>query len=284
MARILKKRPNAKQDSINLNANKSALYIRVSTDLQANEGYSLDAQKDALQAHCEGQKWTVDAEHIYVDAGESAKTTDRPAFQAMMQAAKGGSFGRVVAVKLDRLSRSVIDFLRTVDTLISDNVDLVLLDLQLDTSTPTGEFMLGVFAHMAQLERKMIAERTMSGRRTKATKAGHNGGQTALGYAYDGESFTLTDDAPTVKSIFTAFLEGSTLTAIAKGLNESGARTQRGGQWYPATVKYILRNGFYAGLVQYDGGEVVGVHPAIVEPDTYTAAIDRLMALKPGPQ
>src|SRR3954453_7307138 len=98
MARNLSKaNRTAKQADLGLEHTCTALYIRVSTQLQADEGFSLDDQQERLQAHCTAQGWTVCPDHIYVDAGVSGKSTDRPAFQAMLQAAQAGRIQRIVA-------------------------------------------------------------------------------------------------------------------------------------------------------------------------------------------
>tara|TARA_B100000949_G_C14165719_1_gene401109 strand:- start:107 stop:715 length:609 start_codon:yes stop_codon:yes gene_type:complete len=159
----------------------TALYIRVSTEKQADEGYSLEAQESRLQSFCDAQGWTVDAAHVYVDAGISGKSTERPAFLAMMQAAQDGQIARIVAIKLDRLARNTKDFLGTVERLQSYGCDLVLLKESFDTGTPHGKFALTMFAAIAELEASQIAERTMSGRKQKAAQGGDNGRYTPPG-------------------------------------------------------------------------------------------------------
>ena len=255
----------------------TALYIRVSTEKQADEGYSLEAQESRLQAFCEAQGWTVAPAHIYTDAGISAKSTERPAYQAMMQAAQDGQIARIVAMKLDRLARNTKDFLGTVERLQAFGCDLVLLKESFDTGTPHGKFALTMFAAIAELEVSQIAERTMSGRKQKAAQGGDNGRYCPLGYSFDNGQYSAdASPAQTVRSIFTDYVAGGTLTAIASRLNAQDTPTARGGKWYPATVRYILTNGFYAGLTQYDGQSVSGDQPAIIDADTYSAAIARL--------
>ena len=252
----------------------TALYIRVSTEKQADEGYSLEAQQSRLQAFCEAQGWTVDPAHVYIDAGISGTSTDRPAFLAMMQAAQDGKIARIVSIKLDRLARNTKDFLGTVERLQAFGCDLVLLKESFDTGTPHGKFALTMFAAIAELEASQIAERTMSGRKQKAAQGGDNGRYCPLGYSFDNGHYSIDENAAqTVQSIFTEYIAGESLTTIARRLNAQDAPTARGGKWYPATVRYILTNGFYAGLSQYDGQSVKGDHPAIIDADTYNAAI-----------
>ena len=284
MARKMSKRQVSGQLALGAKVAVTALYVRVSTEKQAEEGFSLDAQQDRLQAFCQAQGWTVDARHIYVDAGISGKTTDRASFQAMMGAAHRGAINRIVAIKLDRLARNVKDFLGIVESLKAVDCDLVLIKESFDTSTPSGKFALTMFAAMAELEAATITERVMSGKAQKASEGGYNGSQCPLGYQYANEAFTLVPaQAETVKNVFAWFVDGLPMSTIAKQLNEDGATTAKGGQWYASTVKYILSNGFYAGLAQWGDNEVGGSHPAIIDRPLYEAASSRLAALRPGP-
>ncbi len=153
-----------KQANLDLQYTCTALYIRVSTQLQADEGFSLEAQQERLQAHCTAQGWHVCPDHIYIDAGVSGKSTDRPAFQAMLAAAKDKQINRIVVMKLDRMARNVREFLATVDELKAWGCDLVLVKESFDTFTPHGRFALTMFAAMAELEASTITERVMSGK------------------------------------------------------------------------------------------------------------------------
>ena len=283
MARHYAKRTNANQVELGAKVDCTALYIRVSTEKQADEGFSLDAQESRLRAYCDAQQWTVCADHIYVDAGISGKSTDREQFQAMMQAAKDGSVKRIVTMKLDRLARNTKDFLSIVDTLQNDGCDLVLIKESFDTSTPQGKFALTMFAAIAELEASTITERVMSGKSQKAADGGYNGSRCPLGYVYTDNQFSVdSGHAETVRKVFRWFVDGATMASIAERLNDSGVATAKGGNWYTATVRYILQNGFYAGLTQWDTCEVAGNHPAIITCELYEAAHNRLMNLKPG--
>lgn len=285
MARKMVKR-NGKQLELGQKVDCTALYIRVSTEKQADEGFSLDAQKSRLQAYCEAQQWFVCPGRIYVDAGLSGTSTSgRDGFNAMMQAAKDGDVKRVVAIKLDRIARNTKDFLAIVDQLQGYGCDLVLMKESFDTSTPQGKFALTMFAAIAELEASTITERVMTGKQQKASEGGYNGAQCPLGYAYENGEFAINEkQAVTVRDIFSSFVNGQSMASIAAALNAGNVPTVRGGQWYTATVRYILQNGFYAGLAQWDDTEVAGTHPAIISRRTYEDAHSRLMGLKPGKQ
>lgn len=288
----------AKQAELGLQYTCTALYVRVSTQSQAEEGFSLEAQQERLQAHCTAQGWHVCPEHIYIDAGVSGKTTDRPQFQAMLHAAKEGKVQRIVAMKLDRMARNVREFLATVDQLKQWHCDLVLVKESFDTSTPHGRFALTMFAAMAELEASTITERVMSGKQQKA-KAGNedksyfNGSRIPYGYSYQNGEFAINaQQATVIRDIFNGFINGETMAGIAAALNGNETPTAKGGQWYTSTVRYILSNGLYAGLAQWyaDATQeaskvtVENAYPAIITKQVYEAAHARLQALRPGKQ
>ena len=286
MARKLSKRSSgAKQAELALQDIVTALYIRVSTTKQAEEGYSLDAQAKELGAYCEANGWHVGEGHIYIDAGLSGKSTERPQFQAMMAAAKAGQVQRIVSTKLDRIARNLKDLLQTVEELKACGCALVIKKEQFDTSTAQGVFVLQMLGAVGELERSMIAERVQSGRVENAAQGGFNGAPEAYGYTYSNGVFAVNpSEAHWVREIFTMFLAGHSLTAIAKALNAAGAPTKRGGQWFPMTVRQTLTNGVYAGIAQWDGVEVEGAQPAIISKEVYEQAHKRLQALRPGKQ
>ena len=268
-------------------AGQTALYIRVSTAGQAEHGYSLDAQRERLAAYCLAMGWTVDAEHVYVDAGVSGKSTERAAYQAMLAAAQAGDITRIVAVKLDRLSRNVRDFLGLVDTLGAWGCGLALLAEQFDSGTPQGRFALTMFASLAELERHTITDRMLSGKRAKAVAGGWCGGPLPYGYQWQGELTIATEpeQAATVRRVYEMFVLGWGLTEIARILDADGVPTAQGGTWDGNTVRYLLGNGAYAGLAQWDGVESGSqTFDAIIEPAVYEIAQQRLAGLKRGRQ
>lgn len=283
MARKNKKQ-SAGQLALGAKVEVTAIYVRVSTERQAEEGYSLDDQARRLGYYCESQEWNVDAKRVYIDAGVSGKSTHREQFQAMMSAARSGEITRIVAMKLDRIARNVKDFLGIVDELKTAGCDLVLIKESFDTSTPHGKFALTMFAAMAELEAATITERVMSGKAQKASEGGYNGAQCPLGYKYESGAFTVDSSAAYwVREVFNRFVSGQTMSGIATALNDAGAPTAKGGAWYAGTVRYVLQNGFYAGLTQWDGREESGDHPAIIDRETYEAAHIRLQNMRRGP-
>ena len=269
-----------------LRTGSTALYIRVSTERQANEGNSLDAQRAKLLAHCALKGWTVDDQHIFVDAGISGKSTEgRDAFNAMLQAATDGSIDRIVVTKRDRFARNTVDFLTKTDELNRLGVALVCLDIDLDTSTPTGKLIATVFAGFAEWEASLITERVMSGKAQNAKSGGYNGSRCPYGYTYTDHKFVEDPaQAEVISSIFSQFNAGASLNAIMRHLNDTGTPTATGkGSWFVNGVKHILSNGAYAGVGQWAGTESdQGSHPAIIDRAIYDAAQKRLEMLSRG--
>jgi site-specific DNA recombinase len=263
--------------------------MRVSSATQRDEGYGLEAQRDKLLTACKLNDWAVDEQHIYVDAGLSGKSTQRPQYQAMLAAVAAGTVRRIVATKLDRLSRNTKDFLDLVDYAKRHGCALVVLDLNIDTGTPTGELVATVLAGIAQWERQLIRERVLGGKRAKAQQGGYNGSPAPFGYVYQyGEWQVVAEQAATVQQAFDLFLAGHSLRGVAAQLNAAGRTSARGAAWGPVTVGYLLSNGAYCGKAQwYDGEqrrthEADGAMPVLVDVETYEAAQTRLAQLRRG--
>jgi DNA invertase Pin-like site-specific DNA recombinase len=137
---------------------KVICYLRVSTGEQADSGLGLAAQRSRLESECSHRSWS---NVVYIeDAGHSAKSLNRPGIQRALSMLADGSASVLVVTKLDRLSRSVIDFAALLALAERQGWALVVLDLGLDLTTPNGKFVASVMASVAQLERDLIGERT----------------------------------------------------------------------------------------------------------------------------
>lgn len=201
-------------------------YARVSTDEQAMYGYGLDAQESKLREHAR----RAGAEMVVMrDEGISGKTLERPALmRALAKVASGEADGLVVA-KLDRLTRSVIDFAMLLEWFTVAGALLVALDFDLDTSTPSGRLVATIMAGVAEWERGVIAQRTRDGL-AAARAQGRSIGRPAVG------------DRPEVAERIRGMREdGMTLQAICDRLNEEGVPTARGASvWRPSAVQAAL--------------------------------------------
>ena len=140
----------------------AALYIRVSTDAQYEEGYSVDAQKEMLTAFCKTKN--IKNYKFYIDGGFTGSNIDRPEMVKLIDDVKNEKISHVVVYKLDRLSRSQKDTLYLIEDIFNPyGVDFISLNENMDTSTPIGRAMLGIMSAFAQLERETIRERTRMG-------------------------------------------------------------------------------------------------------------------------
>ena len=200
-------------------------YVRVSTDEQATDGASLDAQRAALIAEVARRGW--DAE-LVADEGASGKNLDRPGLTAALERLDRGDADALIAVRLDRISRSVADFAALMRRAQRRNWRLVLLSPDLDTQDPAGRFTAHVLAAAAEYERDLIGSRTREGMAQRRREGVHVGRRP-----------TLPTDV--VAQIVTARAEGASLRAIADTLNTARTPTAHGGaSWHASTIRAVL--------------------------------------------
>ncbi|WP_091934584.1 recombinase family protein [Blastococcus sp. DSM 46786] len=203
-------------------------YVRVSTDEQRASGLGLADQRAVIEAAAIQRGW-LDVEFVS-DEGVSAKNLSRPGIAWALEQLATGEAGVLVVSKLDRLSRSLLDFANLMDTARRQGWELVALDLAIDTSTPSGALMANVMASFAEFERRLIGQRTSAALQAKKVAGARLGRPRAL--------------APAIRERIVAERNaGGTLTGIANRLNADGIPTARGGRaWLPATVAAVLRS------------------------------------------
>jgi DNA invertase Pin-like site-specific DNA recombinase len=213
-------------------------YCRVSTENQ-EDNTSLGSQRERIEAYCKAFDHKL--VEVFVEVGSGKDTTHRPEFNKAMEMVATQADG-IVALKLDRIARSCRDVLTLVeDVLQPQNKALVLLDLNVDTSTPTGKMILTMMAAVAELERAQINERCQGGRKAKADAGGYAYGSPGLGYeAQDGELVVVEDEQEVIKIIKNHRRSGKGLSEIARYLNKQGILTKRGKEWRPSGIKNIL--------------------------------------------
>lgn len=214
-------------------------YVRVSTEQQATEGVSLEAQKARIQAWCQANGYELAA--VYVDAGISGKRMDtRPELQAALKNLKKGM--ALVSYSLSRLARSTKDLLTISDLVAKRRGDLVSITESLDTTTAMGKMMFTVVAAMAQMERELIGERTKTALQHKKATQQRYSNQVPYGFtAIEGRLVQVEQEAAVVAEIQAARAGGQTLQSIANGLNARGIPTKTGKQWQPATIHLLLK-------------------------------------------
>jgi len=200
-------------------------YIRVSTDEQADSGLGLAAQRAAIEAECARRGWILIAVH---EDALSGKTLNRPGMAAALADVEGGRASTIVVAKLDRLSRSLVDFASLMTRAQADRWNLVALDLGIDLTTAAGEFMANVMASAAQWERRIIGQRTREALAVKRAQGVRLGRPVLL--------------APEVAARIVAAHEGGAgWSAIARDLNADAVPTAHGGaRWHASTVRAIV--------------------------------------------
>lgn len=248
---------------------KVAIYVRVSTQEQAKEGYSIHEQIDRLTKYCEAMGWEV--YKVYTDPGYSGADTNRPGLQAMLKDIRRGKLHKVVVYKLDRLSRSQKDTLELIeDEFLKNGVDFVSMSENFDTSTPFGRAIVGILAVFAQLEREQIKERMAMGKEARAKEGKWNGGQNSpLGYdLVQGELIINAFEALQVKEMFELASQNVSSYKIADTFNEKGYNT-RYGNWESQTIRRALRSKYYLGYTQYNSTWNKGTHEPIITQELY---------------
>ena len=243
----------------------AAIYIRVSTDAQREEGYSIDAQKEMLTAHCISKGLKNYA--YYIDGGFTGSNIERPEMQRLISDIKQDKISHVVVYKLDRLSRSQKDTLYLIEDIFNPSgVDFISMNESMDTSTPLGRLMLGILSAFAQLERENIRERTRMGMSARV-KSGKwmGGGRTPFGYDYNEEKGILipNKDAERVRMVYEMYLKGHSTAHIAQTL----------GLKYDKLAYQIITRKSNAGYITYNGEEYLGNHEPIISLETYEAAM-----------
>ncbi|MBE6159125.1 MAG: recombinase family protein [Firmicutes bacterium] len=267
-----------------------ALYKRVSTDDQAREGHSLDEQENIMRKFCEIQGYKV--YRVYSDEGFSGKeTTKRKQFNKMMSDMKAHKFKKIIALKLDRITRDLYDFVSFTRTTDKYNCGFEFVLEKFDTTSPSGRMILNILGVFAQFEREMIRERTLIGVQG-AVNRGHFGGPAPLGYKKETESKLLVIDeetAPIVKEIFDLCLKGYTYTSISKimkdkygdmSLNRKDKKTgekytiKKG--WTDSSIGTILNNKMYYGVWEHrrkvkdaESVEISGFIPPIITKEVF---------------
>lgn len=235
---------------------RAAIYVRVSTEEQAAEGYSIDAQKELLQDYCLVEGWDIAG--IYEDDGYSGRNIKRPAYQRMI--AEMDNWDVLLVIKMDRIHRNSRNFMNMMEVLTKQGKMFVSQSEALDTTNALGRFVVDTIQRLAQLESEQIGERTYMGMREKAeTLETTDSGKRTMGFTppfgYRIEDGSLTadpDELPIVSEIFTDYLNGSKVDEICWSLNRQGILTRRGNPWNKRNMSTILHNPVYAGYMRWE--------------------------------
>src|SRR5205823_11020978 len=277
---------------------RCAIYTPKSTEQGLEQEFnSLDAQREASEAYVASQKnegWTC-LQARYDDGGFTGDNMDRPALKCLLADIEAGHVDAIVVYKLDRFSRSLLDFAKMMETLDKHQVAFVSITQQFSTGTSMGRLVLNVLLSFAQFEREIIAERTRDKIAATRRKGKWTGGTPILGYDVDSQANRLAvnaQEAERVRAIFVLYLEHQALVAVVEELERRGwvnkrwrtkAGHERGGLRFTKTnLHRLLTNVCYAGRVRYKTEVHAGEHPAIVECETFERVQALLRSNGPG--
>ena len=248
---------------------RCAVYTRKSSeeglDMEFN---SLEAQREACEAYISSQRaegWTLVPDR-YDDGGISGGTLERPALKRLLADIEAGKLDVVLVYKIDRLSRSMLDFLKLVETFDGRDVTFVSITQSFDTRSPMGRLMLNVLLSFGQFEREVTGERIRDKVAASRKKGMWMGGWTPLGYEVQDRKLIIHEaDAETVRDIFKRFLVLKSATLLARELVLKGA-TNRYGHLLDKGVLYkLLNNRVYIGEAVHKGTSYPGEHQAIID-------------------
>ena len=261
---------------------RCAIYTRKSSEEGLEQEFnSLDAQREAAEAFIgsqRGQGWLA-LPHLYNDGGWSGATLDRPALRRLLADIEARRVDSVVVYKVDRLSRSLLDFARLMSLFEQHGVTFVSVTQQFNTSTPVGRLTLHILLSFAEFERALISERTRDKKAAAKRKGKWTGGYLPLGYDLDAQGGKLlvnSEEAKQVRTIFEQFAATGSLELTLEEIHRRGWKTKswvttnerrhEGGEFRESTLRRLLANECYAGTVNYRGQSYHGEQPRIIEP------------------
>ena len=269
-----------------------AVYCRKSVEERAEETFgSIENQHESILSFIASHKhegWVALAER-YDDNGFTGSNTNRPSLQKLINDIKEGRVNMVVVYKLDRLSRSLVDFVQILKFFEEHNVAFASITQPIDTSTSTGKLMLHILSSFAEFERELISERTRDKMAAARKRGQWMGGRPPLGYDVEKDSKKLTvnqEDAKLIREIFDLYLKGNSLLKVAQIINEKGHKSKQttakngrkfGGIKFGIThIQAMITNVLYLGKVCYGGQIYDGQQEAIIDEETFKKAQERL--------
>jgi site-specific DNA recombinase len=265
---------------------ETGLYLRVSTEEQAQEGFSIRGQEQKLKDYANIKDWSI--YKIYVDEGISGKNiTERPAMNQLITDIKAGHVQNVLVFKIDRLTRSTSDLLYLVELFNEYDCAFNSLMESIDTQTASGRMFLKIIGIFAEFERENIVERVKLGLERKV-KEGYAISSNHISYGYDkakGQKIQTINEteAEIIREIFDMYVnQGMSLSGIAKVLNLMGLKTKENAIWAGGTIRATLSNCTYVGKVRHHTDDPAktyegeGLHEPIISTELYEEAQKKL--------
>ena len=263
-------------------ARRCAIYTRKSTSAGLEQDFnSLDAQREACAAYIGRQpSWTL-VDERYDDGGFTGANIERPAFQRLLTDIEAGKIDVVVVYKVDRLSRSLLDFAKLMERFGTAGTSFVSVTQNFSTADAMGRLTLNMLMSFAEFEREMIGERTRDKIAAQRRRGKWTGGTVLLGYSVQDKKLVVNDlEAVLVREAFSLYLQQRSTLAVARLLNEANRSTKRhvaangnlreARRWTKADVARLLRNPVYAGYMRSNGELYEGENPPIVDRETYS--------------
>ena len=236
-----------------------AIYVRVSTQEQAREGLSIDAQIDKCKSFCQARDWGVFK--IYRDAGFSAGSLNRPALELLIKDAEEKKFETILVYKIDRFSRNLKDLIMVLENLKKKKINFTSVTEQIDTTSAMGEAFFQIIGVFAQLERGMVRERVELAFDRKI-KFGEVLYRAPFGYTYQNKKLVPDKEhAEKIKEIFEMWAEGVSYKEISKKFNIS-----------TSTLYQIIKNPIYLGKIKYKGDLYKGAHFPLITKELFNRA------------
>jgi DNA invertase Pin-like site-specific DNA recombinase len=271
---------------------RCAIYTRKSTDEGLEQNFnSLDAQRAACEAYIQsqaGEGWEC-LPQVYDDGGWSGGNMERPALKQLLGEISKGQVDIVVVYKVDRLTRSLTDFARIVETFDNNNASFVSVTQAFNTTNSMGRLTLNVLLSFAQFEREVTGERIRDKIAASMARGIWMGGSIPKGYDLGDRRLDVNPiEAEQIRYIFKRYLELNSLVSLAKDLDQNNIRSkrwtarsgkERGGYLYgPSGLSYLLRNRIYLGEITHKDKSYPGEHDAIIDTDLFQQVQDRLAA------
>ncbi len=271
---------------------RCAIYTRKSTEEGLDQEFNtLDAQREAGESYITSQRhdgWTV-SPNRYDDPGFTGANMDRPALKKLLADVEAGRVNCIVVYKVDRLSRSLLDFMKMMEILDKHGVTFVSVTQPFNTTTSPGRLLVNMLFSFAQFEREMISERTRDKMRAARRKGKWVGGNLVLGYDLSAKGGALVihaQEAERVAEIFRLYLNLGSLIPVVAELEQRGwkmkawitrqGRSSGGSRFTKTTLHNLLTNVIYTGRVKYDGQLLVGEHGRIIDDEIWNKVQEQL--------
>ena len=247
---------------------RAAIYVRVSSNEQAQNGWGLEGQYDDSRDYCDKQGYTV--VRVFRDDGYSGANLERPGIKKLIELAHYDLFDIVVLWKYDRISRDRVDFPILLYYLHNNDIKVESVR-EPSGDGPYNDFVVGILGLFSDLERRMLKIRTMMGIKTRV-KNGYFWGGPAYGYIYNPKTGHLEinkKEASIVRLIFEKYLELNSTTRMADYLNSQDIPSQKGRGWKAATIYLLLKNETYLGYYKFNDQRIPRPEIQIISTDLF---------------